>query len=381
MQNRYFIYCLTLLLLISFGCDTFEPINPSDESSSEDIVLNLPPVIWNQKGAILTSSGPNGYSTKTAQQMVDTLRVIGVNSIAIIATWYQPNKTATVIGPNPTKTPNDKSLSEIITYIHNTQINVFLQLLIKADDGTWCGSFQPTSPDQWFQNYSKFVDHYSRFAEQEKVEILSIGSELSTITSSLTNVDQLTQIIRNARQIYHGQLTYSANWGENNPSEWKRLRRGFWGDLDYMAINAYFPLSRSKTPTVQELINGGTLFEGRRWFDEIQAWQVNMRKPVIFGQIGYQSQDFAAEKPWELNNTSAYNGKTQANCYEAFFRVFGDKSWMIGAYFWQFTADSEISLNDIGYSPFRKPATAVLKAAYNTKTSSKLASRFSEGPN
>jgi hypothetical protein len=43
-----------------------------------------------------------------------------------------------------------------------------------------------------------------------------------------------------------GKLTYAANWDDFD-------KVPFWNELDYIGIDAYFPLSNATTPSVLEL--------------------------------------------------------------------------------------------------------------------------------
>ncbi len=47
------------------------------------------------------------------------------------------------------------------------------------------------------------------------------------------------------REVYNGQLTYAANW-----DEYKRIP--FWEDLDFIGVDAYFPVSEEKTPSIEQ---------------------------------------------------------------------------------------------------------------------------------
>lgn len=50
------------------------------------------------------------------------------------------------------------------------------------------------------------------------------------------------RLIRQIRRVYHGPLTYAANWS----GEYKQIR--FWDALDYVGIQAYFPLRHGRQP-------------------------------------------------------------------------------------------------------------------------------------
>ena len=85
------------------------------------------------------------------------------------------------------------------------------------------------------------------------------------------------KIIKEIRKIYKGKLTYAANW-----DEFKRV--AFWKDLDFIGIDAYFPLSNKKSPTIAEYELGWKLHKS-----EILKVQKQFNKPVIFTEFGYST--------------------------------------------------------------------------------------------
>jgi hypothetical protein len=54
-----------------------------------------------------------------------------------------------------------------------------------------------------------------------------------------------SQLIKKIKKIYF-KLTYAANWDDFD-------KVPFWNELDYIGIDAYFPLSNATTPSVLEL--------------------------------------------------------------------------------------------------------------------------------
>lgn len=119
--------------------------------------------------------------------------------------------------------------------------------------------------------------------------------------------------------MYNGKLTYAANWDEYS-------RTTFWEDLDYIGIDAYFPLSEEKTPTVEQLREGW-----QRWKTTISDVSKAMNKPVIFTEFGYRSMDFTAKKPWLVDrNDEKVNLEGQVNAKKAIFSEFWTEDWFAG---------------------------------------------------
>ena len=139
---------------------------------------------------------------------------------------------------------------------------------------------------EWFESYRTFILHYARLAEANGIEALCIGSELRTTVKE--RPQDWRAIIAEVRKVYHGLLTYGANWY----GEFEEVP--FWDDLDLIAIHAYFPLSTEQRPTRAQLVRGW-----RTYLERIERLQRRYRKPVLFTELGYRSVNATAGKPWE----------------------------------------------------------------------------------
>jgi hypothetical protein len=121
-------------------------------------------------------------------------------------------------------------------------------------NGTYTGLIKMTSETDWQaleKSYTAFILTYAKAAELLNAEVFCIGTELELFVANRPKYWQ--QLITQIRKIYTGKLTYASNWDEFT-------RVPFWQDLDFVGIDAYFPLSDKKTPTVQRVRNtGGSL--------------------------------------------------------------------------------------------------------------------------
>ena len=132
----------------------------------------------------------------------------------------------------------------------------------------------------------------------------------------------------------------------------------FWGDLDYIGVQAYFPLTTHHHPTIEEL--------ARSWADHVQALETLARqhaKPVLFTELGYKSVPDAAIEPWQWMRWPKslfckVSTETQYNCYEAFFRSLWEKDWFAGVYVWQWALRHEDAGGPANpfFTPQNKPA-------------------------
>jgi hypothetical protein len=92
----------------------------------------------------------------------------------------------------------------------------------------------------WFASYERFILHYARLAEANGFEAFAVGTELGGTTSRTADWKRL---IARVREVYPGKLTYCANWNGEPEAV------GFWRDLDFIGIQAYYPLAGTDDPT------------------------------------------------------------------------------------------------------------------------------------
>ena len=225
--------------------------------------------------------------------------------------------------------------------------------------GKWRADIAMNNDDdwrRWFADYRRFILHYARLAERLGIEGLAVGTELHG-TISVRPADW-RRLIAEVRAVYGGKLTYSANWYR----EFEEV--AFWGDLDYIGIQAYFPLTDKQRPTVEELIAGW-----QRHLPAIEAVARRTGKPVLFTEMGYRNSADAAIEPWRWPGraqrlSGATDPETQARCYEAFFRTFWHRPWFAGAYIWKWFPGRGFTPRGISFSPQGQAAEAVLASWY-----------------
>ena len=225
--------------------------------------------------------------------------------------------------------------------------------------GTWRGELAMTSEADWvtwFDQYETFILHYARLAQAAGIEALCIGTELS---ATLVREDQWRRIIALIRSVYSGNLTYAANWDrfEQVP---------FWDALDFVGVQAYFPLAEEPTHDIDQLVRGW-----QPWLERLAAVSEQSERRVLFTEIGYRSHVNAVVEPWlwprqvEGGNGTA-GQKVQAAAYEAFFRAAWDLPWVAGAYWWKWFPNHERAGgdDDAGFTPQNKPAQQVIGQWY-----------------
>ena len=222
--------------------------------------------------------------------------------------------------------------------------------------GVFTGELKMQSEVSWQElekSYEDFILTYAALAEESKVEIFCIGTELEEFV--VNRPEFWKQLIQKLRAQYQGKLTYAANWDEYG-------RTPFWASLDYIGIDAYFPLSEERTPTVEQLKEGW-----QPWKNRIAVLSKEVSRPVLFTEFGYRSMDYTAKKPWLVDrNEENVNLEGQVNAKKAIFESFWDEDWFAGGFVWKWFIhhDKAGGPQDNRFTPQNKPAQEIIKTFY-----------------
>lgn len=206
----------------------------------------------------------------------------------------------------------------------------------------------------WEAEYRTLLMYYARLAQEVDARVLVLGSELSRVARERPALWR--GLAEAVRAEYDGDLTYAANWNDD-------LRKiPFWDALDYIGVQAYFPISEDDALLTHEELARGWDEHARMLADVSRSTD----RPVLFTEIGYRSAPDAASAPWrwpEDDETEAPDPELQAACYRAFFHRLGDAPWLGGAIVWKWHPDPE-GKRPIGFTPQNKPAEDVLRQGF-----------------
>jgi hypothetical protein len=300
---------------------------------------------------------PGVYGTPGSDASLKNLAATGANWVGIVVTVYQPTPAATVIQRSRTETPTEADLRHAIATAHKLGLKVMLKphVDLSRDAAHWRGDIGPGFTEAqwaaWFAAYTRLIFRYAAFARENQVEMFCVGTELEG--TSHREADW-RKVIAAVRRTYFGPLVYAANWS----GEATAIR--FWDALDYLGVDAYYPLTRQCNPTVPELRQGWTA-----GINALVALHARWKKPVLLTEAGFRSSDGACREPWQWQSCPAVDLQEQANGYQATFEALWTQPWLAGIFWWDWEADITVGgPHDRGYTPWGKPAEAIVKRYY-----------------
>lgn len=228
-------------------------------------------------------------------------------------------------------------------------------------DWTWRGYMNPGGGpsgtragwDRWFASYRTYMLAWADIAEQERVEMLSIGVEFKT--ASWRFRDRFSLLAEEVRERYSGLLVYSANWDEVDEV-------GFWDRVDVIGLNAFYPLSSLEEPDPEDMLENAEAFA-----DSLEILARVHGKPVVFTEVGFKALADSYREPWiwpeDLGQVEA-DDAMQALLFDITFAACWDRSWFGGLFVWKWLADPADDTQEpaFGFSPRLKPAQDVIES-------------------
>ena len=224
----------------------------------------------------------------------------------------------------------------------------------------WAGDFNLDSQEEWIkweQDYAKYILNHAVKADSMKVEMFCIGTEYRIPARERPVFWR--ELVGKVREVYSGKITYASNWDNYQNIEW-------WDAVDYIGIDAYFPLAEGDHPNMEEIKFGWEPVK-----KELASFSKKWGKPILFTEYGFQSIDGATGNHWEVDKSTVLpNSQLQADAYEATFQAFENESWFAGGFFWKwhFTM-REGDWYQKEWTPQNKPATDIIARWYGKNNS------------
>jgi len=250
----------------------------------------------------------------------------------------------------------DSIFIKTITELHDKGIHVQLKPHLWLQSG-WRSNinFEKNADwETWFDSYRLNMLHYAKMAQETGVALFCVGTELKTSISQ--QPEKWKQLISEIKAIYKGKLTYAANWDGDYDAI------SFWDEMDYIGIQAYFPLTNTKNPDLETIKKGWDAH-----INLLKGLSEKHQRPILFTEVGYKSEASSTIKPWEWENGLGVlyrekSDRTQVLAYEALFQKLWQQDWFAGMYIWQWNTQSksENALKSLDFSPRFKPAENVI---------------------
>ncbi len=326
-----------LILLIAFrGADTDHPVV---ESKINGVSFVAPP-------------------QPVGKEAIEPIRAVNANWVAIIPYAFG-QENSPEIRFNISRQwwgEREEGVAETLRHAQELDLKVMLKPHVWVRGQGWAGDFElerESDWQQWEANYREYIISYAKVADSLDVAMYCIGTEYRKAVQQ--RPDFWRGLIEDVRTIYDGELTYAANWDNYQNVD-------FWNDLDYIGVDAYFPLSEQKTADVAHLNDQWQPVKA-----DLKAFSSRHGKAVLFTEFGYQSIDHTADGHWKYERDErGLNLQAQADAYRSLFETFWDEPWFAGGFLWKWFAGhpERGGPTDTRYTPQNKPAEESVRKWY-----------------
>lgn len=236
----------------------------------------------------------------------------GASEVLLVLAWFQKDRFRDRMAPHPRKTPSDRTLRRTIRQAKASGLRVSLMPLILLEEAradAWRGRLAPAGGGLlWFAEYQRRLTALARLAQQEGIDRLGIGSELSSLESY---TEAWKTLIRSLRQISSTFLFYSANWDHLDSI-------GFASDLDAIGVTAYLPMADDDRPPSDAIIEA----RWRSFFRDLHQRSLRWKRPIFLSEIGYPALASAARYPWDETTSSPADPFLQTRLWRLFCQHF-----------------------------------------------------------
>lgn len=351
MKNYVNIFVIFFISFLTLACS----------EKSANIKVNS--VNAENKDTLTISKKLNGVSFVSERDILkaeelDPIVEIHANAIAF-SPFAHISKDSPTIRFNSKHRWQGETSRGIITAVNEAK-KKGLTTMVKPQLWGWdifTGTINYEKNEDWvsFENdYEDYILEFAKVADSAQADIFCIGTELADFVEA--RPDFWHQLIVKVKAVYTGKLTYAENWDAFDQIP-------FASELDYIGVDAYFPLSEEIEPTIAQYEAGW-----KDWKQQMKSFSDKTGKPILFTEWGYRSIDKNGAKPWEFGNNPKVNMENQSKAYQATFNQFWDEDWFAGGFLWKWFPNHKSGGDGHGgFTPQNKPSINVLKKQFSSK--------------
>lgn len=341
------MWAISLAVLVA-ACSGFEATTTTlSEGPRRPVVPPQVEAVFPQTGASAPIWDNDFYGDPDYESRLAALADAGAEWVTLIPTWYQLEPTSSVIyREEPGRTTTDEALLDALRDAQELGLQVVLKPHVDVVEGGSRLSIQPSVEESWFASYTEMINGYATMAESEGVDQFVVGTELAGTSA---NEDAWRTVIAEVRRRYSGPLTYAANHDEFEHVE-------FWDALDFVGVDAYFPLAESSTTDVQRL--------NRAWdsiADRLEDVAGDFGRMIVFTELGYPSQVGATVEPYNPSISDTPSEEEQAAALESMIDSIGSEPWFGGFHWWMWFVEDTPAQGALSYMPQGKLAGGILE--------------------
>ncbi len=265
-----------------------------------------------------------GYHAPTVGRQLDAFARLGANAVSLMPFAFQPGPDRPelrYLSRHP-GSETDIGLLHAAREARARGIHVLWKPHIWVGRSSWTGEIAMKSEADWaawWRSYRRYILHHALLARWAGADLFCVGVELS---KTIGREAEWRDLIAAVRAFFPGAVTYAANWYGDLES----VR--FWNRLDFVGVDAYFPLAATPGAGGPERERGA-----RQVAERLAAASRRFHKPVLLTEVGFAAKKEAWKEPHIEGGD--YSEDDQAAAYEALFGALGRQPWLAGTFVWK----------------------------------------------
>lgn len=324
-----------------FPCQLCFPLRPLrakeiEKKAPKSPVLGVHLPLWHQGNLQATTFWPTLF-TELKQHNISHCQILLYRFVDPVTGMISPQSRY-----KAARSPELDFLEFGLKSAQENEISAGLYPMLEIDNqqniGTvWRGfmNFFGVTLRNFFHQYQELMTTLADMSARHQATSLYIGSELASLTHNIAArphwqemIHQLTSQFRK-QGIAKTKLTYAAHWEEY-------LTVPFWRQLDEIGINAYFPLSTSKTasgldkPEIEELTKSWQVSLNR-----LEAFAQEQKRPLSISEFGLTANDQSSARPWDQISSDLPDPGERKRSFEALLsEISGKGNWLSSVHLW-----------------------------------------------
>jgi hypothetical protein len=297
-----------------------------------------------------TSEGPVDEASGLAR--LPAIAATGARWVALRPVVTQPTGAEPAVPAAAATATDVEAWRRVVQAAHSAGLGVMLRPLVAAADGTRREAIAPPNAAVWVASWERALEPWLTLARDEHVELVCLGSNLTRIQGDAA----WRELVTRTRTRYAGKLTYASSVEGNAFQD-----VSWWDALDYVGLDAFFPLSTLAEPDGEALRQGWQDVAGT-----LSAWHASQaRPPVLFTAVGVPRRSGAAASPARPDAAAPPDEQLPARAAEALFATVWQQPWFAGL-FWHTWSGGGATHDD--YRAADTPTAEVLKARFQGAT-------------
>jgi hypothetical protein len=272
----------------------------------------------------MRNSLEHGYHSPAIARPLAALEALGTNAVSLMPFAFQRGADRPELSFRHDSPGGETDIGLIYaTRLARARgLHVLYKPHIWVGHDSWAGNIEMTTEQdwaRWWRSYRRYVLHHALLARWAGADSFCVGVELS---KTVLREKEWRELIAAVRTFFPGPVTYAANWYGDLENV------GFWDELDFIGVDAYFPLSSSPQAGRAELAKGA-----RQIVDRFAATSRRWGKPILLTEVGFAAHKGAWVSPHEEGGE--YSEEDQALAYEVLFAALGRRPWLAGTFVWK----------------------------------------------